>query len=117
MPRAKSDDPFLETGEAQVSFDKVKEILMKAREHRESVDRMEPDFNVFMGCTFPAHCRDLKWNRNGTLVIPLEVGYRYISLAQNMIYSSGVPLAVSIERYSPRKVLEQQVKEASNGVG
>lgn len=107
MPITKNDDPFKGVGD-QPGMEKVREFLQKARAHKESVDRMDPNFRIFEGCSFPAHCRDLKWNRNGTLVIPLEVAFRYISLADPMIYSAGVPLAVHIDRYSPTKILREE---------
>jgi hypothetical protein len=112
MARTKNDDPLIgDKGDNEpASLDKVRDFLMKAREHKGTIDKMEPNYNVFAGCTFPAHCRDLKWNRNGTLVIPLEVAYRYISLAEPMIYSSGVPLAIHVERYSPTRIMQREAQ-------
>lgn len=113
MPTIKNDDPFAGVGN-QPQMEKVREFLEKARAHKSSVDRMDPNFRIFEGASFPAHCRDMKWNRNGTLVIPLEVAFRYIGLADPMIYSTGVPLAVHIERYSPTKILREE-KERKDG--
>lgn len=113
MPKIDPEnDPF--NGKNTIPPKSLQEMLKAAGAHKKSVDKMDPNFNVFEPCSFPAHCRDLRWNRNGTLVIPLEVGFRYISLANNMIYSSGVPLAVHIERFNPMKFMEMQEAQGIN---
>lgn len=69
--------------------------------HRQRVDRQSAAFQKFVPTQFIAHVDDIRFGRNGDLIIKLVVPYEFKALALTLSDAVAIPLSFDVQVWNP----------------